>query len=421
MASTIKTDITAWRGATDGQNSAGEGHNGLLSKLQIAGKLYDIKDPAVEKLAEMLDAKFDAIATATTWTPVTKGQDAAKFATEVTQAADGSISVTYGTIRDTALANTAAANKIITSLTQDEDGVVSYSVGDLLAANVGFSGDGYTSTNAQAAVLEAVTKVIGATDDAAGANTIYGAKAYADAAVQTLAGTDWTENAQKVQDIIQELEGVTGNAWSTLVDKLHGMGWGATGDDPGNAAPSVVEYVQHEITKVNQQNAEGIEGLDAVVFGADGKAGATGDAAASAYTGATDTFVAVKVTEDDGKIIQVDVKTNDIASASDLATLDGIAVKSVNGVVGVTGAVTIDGTNINVGGTESHASTKLNAAIEALYTADDTKANKAAITTGYADQWTISYTPGSETLVWTNAGATGQGVDVYVPVSGQSL
>ena len=412
MANTFKNTITTWRGATDGQNSSA--HNGLLSKLQIAGKLYDIKDPAVEQLAELIDAKFNALDTATTWTAVTKSGTAAKFATKVEQDVHGAISVEYGTIRTETLANQAAANKIITSLTQDVDGVVSYTVADLTADNVGFTAAGLTSTNVQAAIPEAIAKLIGATGDASSADTIEGAKAYADEKVQQLAGEDWTANAQKVQDIIQELEGVTGNAWGTLVDKLHGMGWGATGTDPGNAAPSVVEYVQHEIAKVNAANAEGINGLDAVVFGADGLAGATGDAADTSYAGATNTFVAVKVTEVDGKLTAVDVKTNDIAKASDLAALDANAVKSVNGQAGVTGAVTINGTHIDVGGSGTHASSKVDAAIEDLYS---TKANKDAITTQTYRNWNEPvYTAGDETLSWTYA--TG---DVYVPVSEKTL
>lgn len=392
------------------------GHVGLISKLQIGGLTYDIKDPAVEWMASGIDFRLTGIEArlvnveGKSWTAVTKGSSAPKFATVVEQGTDGSVTVEYGTIRGAALENSAAANKIITSLTQDVDGVVGYTVADLTADNVGFTAVGFTSTNVQGAIPEAVVKVIGVTGDAASANTIEGAKAYADAAVERLAGTDWTEQAKTVQDIIAELNGITGSAWDTLVDKLQGMSWGATGDDPGNAAPSVVEYVQHEIAKVNAQNAEGINGLDAIVFGAAGKSGATGDAATSSYAGATDTFVAIKITEDDGKITVVDVKTNDIAKASDLTTLDGEVVKSVNSVTPTNGAVVLTGSNIDLSGATG---VKLDAAIVAL---QNDKANKNAITTSKADHWTVSYanTNNEETLIWSNEN-NGAGIDVYVP------
>jgi len=82
--------------------------------------------------------------------------------------------------------------------------------------------------------------LIGTSEDTATDNTIYGAKAYAKDLVDTLAGEGWTDAAQKVKDIIDELEGSEqGTAWATLVDKLKGL----TKTD-NTEASTVAEYVQ---------------------------------------------------------------------------------------------------------------------------------------------------------------------------------
>lgn len=82
--------------------------------------------------------------------------------------------------------------------------------------------------------------IIGTENDATTANTIWGAKNYAKNLVDSLAGEDWSENAKKVKDIIDELEdSEQGNAWSTLVDKLRGLK-----KSDGTTATTVADYVE---------------------------------------------------------------------------------------------------------------------------------------------------------------------------------
>ena len=391
------------------------GHQGLLSKLSIDGNLYDIKDPAVEALAAAIDTELTEIK-GKTWTAVEKGNNDPKFATSVGQAADGSISVTYSNLRDTALTDTATTGQFITSVSQDVNGVVTTTKAGVDAVNVAFTpGNDFNSasTNVQAAIEDALVQAMalkGASTDLSSADTIAAAKKYADEKVQELAGTDWTTQAATVKNIIDELSqsGVAG--LDTIVDKLRGMTIPDTsaGAEPGatREATSVAEYVNAKITEVNQQSADGISALDAVIYGADGASGASGTAADTAYSGDTTHKVAVKVTEVDGKITVVDVKTNDIASAQALTTLDNAAVKSVNGATPTNGAVTLYAGNVALSSSD-------NTTVAAkLSTLDTTKANAAYINSASVNNWGAP-TYASETLTW-NAVAT----TVLVPGSG---
>lgn len=409
---TLQETISSYR------TTQSTGHEGLLAKLSIDGKIYDIKDPAVEALAAAVETRL-AAQEGKTWTVVTKGANDPKFATSVGQAADGSVSVTYSNLRDTALTDTATTGQFITSVSQDVNGVVTTTKAGVDAANVVFTpGTGFesTSTNVQAAVEDALAKAMalkGSSSDASSAETIAAAKKYADEKVQELAGTDWTEAAHTVSEIIKELNNSdTAGAWATMVDKLEGMSVsekGTQGQDgyrPANANPTVVEYVQAAIEDVNAANAAGIADLDAIVYGADGAAGATGATATTNYAGDTTSKVAVKVTEVDGVITTVDVKTNDVASAQALITLDNAAVKSVNTKTPTNGAVTLYASDLALSDSDN---TTIAAKLTSLG-AD--KANKAAIATGSVNNWAVP-TYASETLTWTNTAT-----NVYVPGSG---
>lgn len=408
---TLSEQIQSWRTAADGQNSGGNGHNGLLSKLSIAGSLYDIKDPAVEALAGLIETRLGTLENKT-WNVVNKGANDAKFATSVSQAADGSVTVTYGTIRDAALADTSTTNQVVKGISQSVDGVVSATMGQVAAGEVSFTpGTGFesTSTTVQAAVEDALAKAMalkGTSSDQSSAETIAAAKKYADEKVQELAGQDWTSQAQKVSDIIKELEGTDAGNWATLADKLDGMPVAdATAQGGQREANSVAEYVQAEIAKVNAANTQGIADLDAEVYGADGQA-TDATTAATSYANDTTHKVVVKVTEVDGKITAVNVKTNDVASASDLTTLNNAAVKSVNGETPTNGAVTLYATDVAVSDSDT---TKVSAALATL---SSDKANKAAIASGSINNWSVP-TYASETLTWTNTAT-----NVYVPGTG---
>ena len=411
---------TLSEGLSSYRTTQATGHAGLLSKLQIGTTLYDIKDPAVEQLATLVESRLSELE-GKSWTAVSKGGSDPKYATSVSQAADGSISVTYGNLRDTALSDSATTGQYVTAVSQDVDGVITVTKGGVAAENVTFaasSGVDLSSTNVKAAIEEVLADALAikgdySTDDKDDV-TIEGAKKYAEYLVNQLAGEDWTTAAQTVQDIIDELGGDNAG-WSTLVDKLQGMGWSATGTEgqpgyvAGNSNPTVVEYVQHKIAEVNAANAEGIADLDAVVYGAGSNGtSATTDAttAATSYTNDSTNKVVVKVTEVDGKITGVDVKTNDVASAQALTTLDGAAVKSVNGETPTNGAVTLYAGDVALSSSD-------NTTVAAkLTTLNTTKANAAYISSGSVNNWAVP-TYSSETLTWTNTAT-----NVLVPGSG---
>ena len=408
---TLSQDVQTWREG----NQSGTGHSGLLSKLQIGSSLYDIKDPAVEALAAAVESRLSTLE-GKSWTEVTKDAGAAKFATAVTQGTDGSITVTYGTIRDAALNDTSETGKVVKGIAQTVDGVITPTMGQVAASEVAFTpGTAFdsASTNVQAAVEDALEQAMalkGTSSDASSAETIAAAKKYADEKVQELAGQDWTAQAQKVSDIIKELEGTDAGNWATLADKLDGMPVAdATAQGGTREATSVAEYVQAEIAKVNAANTQGIADLDAEVYGAGSNGtSATTDAAtaATSFTGDTTNKVVVKVTETDGKITAVNVKTNDIASASDLTTLDNAAVKSVNGKTPTSGAVTLYAGDVALSSSD-------NTTVAAkLTTLDTTKANAAYIGNAQINNWATP-TYSSETLTWNSTATT-----VLVPGSG---
>lgn len=390
-----------------------QNNGGLLSKLQIGTNLYDIKDPAVEALADAIETRLSAVE-GKTWTAVNKGAETKKFATVVEQDANGAITVTYDNLRDTALTDAATTGQFITSVSQDVNGVVTTTKSGVDAANVAFTpGTAFNSesTNVQSALEDALAKALalkGTSGDESSADTIAAAKKYAKELVDNLAGENWSDNAKKVQDIIKELEGTDAGNWATLADKLDGMPVEDSSAVGGRReAKSVAEYVQAEIAKVNAANSQGIADLDAVIYGADGAAGASGSAADENYAGDTTHKVAIKVTEVDGKITAVDVKTNDVASAKALTSLDNTVVKSVNSKTPSAGAVTLYASDVNLSDSDN---TTIAAKLTAL---SNDKANKSAISKGTITEWgTPQYTAGSETLAWTSSS-----VSVFVPNS----
>lgn len=384
----------------------------LLSKLNIGGQLYSIKDPVVEQLATAVDSRLEAIESKS-WTLVTKGQDAGQFATSVTQDATGAITVTYG---------------------------------NATATDVSFSETNWNAANVKAAIIEALSKAIGTSNDAASADTINGAKAYTDDAitaleadideanevttdalnelndrvtaartyaeelVNNLAGVDWEQNAKKVQEIIAEIENSdNANAWSTAIDKLAGLG----------IKTPAVYYTQAECDEYNTENSlqDGDEGyrttsdvktpavyntvkdyVDNAVASADVSGQITSainnlDATVGSTTVATGKHVAVQVVEADGILTGITVTEDDIASAQDLQDLKD-TIDEQNEVT----AASLNDLNVRI--------ISLNA----------DKANKAAITTGTINNWSSSYDSVNETLQWTNTSTS-----VYVPVSGETL
>ena len=126
----------------------------------------------------------------------------------------------------------------------------------------------------------------------------------------------------------------------------------------------------------------------------------------NSYANDNSSKVVVKVTEEDGKITAVNVKTNDIASAKALTTLDNTAVKSVNSKNPSNGAVTLYASDVNLSDSDN---TTIAAKLTSL---DSSKANKAAIASGSENNWSVP-TYASETLTWTNVAT-----NVYIPGTG---
>ena len=390
---TLLESINSWR--TDNQTG-----NGLLSKLNIDNKLYHIKDPALDKLATDIEERLSSIERKK-FTPVTKGANDSKYATSVTQTESGQIVVTYSNLRDEALSDTAVDGQFITTVSQDVNGVVSIARAGVSADKVTYtktSGVDLTATDVKAAIEEVLSKAMalkGVSTDESSAETIAAAKKYAKELVDNLAGEDWSENAKKVQDIIDELEGSEqASTWSTLVDKLKGMTVtekgtsGEAGYRPANNNPTVVQYVEAKIADANQSV---VDGLDATV-------GST--------TVDTNKHVAVQVVETDGVLTGLTVTENDIASASALTTLDGAVVKSVNGVNPTSNEVTITGTNIAVSSSDS---TTIDTALSNL---SSTKADKTQLTPKDVIVFTAAPTFGENTLTFTTKTET-----VWAPVA----
>ena len=362
-------------------NQSGTGHQGLMSQLTIDGALYDIQDPALEAMMTALDTRLSAI---------------------------------EGT-------NPAAAN-----VTFDN------------------SENGFTATNVQAAIAEAVTKAtdaaIGTSSDAASADTINAAKKYAEELVADLAGNDWAQNAKTVKEIIEELENSDpANAWATAIDKLAGLG----------VKTAAEYYTQAECDEWNAENVTGyVTAGSPVPADYETKVGS----AAAGETLTTEEANAYNATLE-GARKTTDVKTPAVyntvvdyvesyvasqlgSTVSDLETLDAAAIKSVNGVSraanDTTGAITLTGANIEVSGTDSRKLDVVIASLEtnkadksdieanervvaaALNDLNTNKANKAAISTATVNNWSSSYSNGN--LTWTSTQPT-----VYVPVSGETL
>jgi hypothetical protein len=441
MGDTLSEILTAFR------STQVTGHQGLMSKLNIDGQLYDIKDPAVEALAEAIETRLTTQEEKTIReTALTKGAQAGKFATEVTQGVDGQVSVTYADIRDTALAKGAQDGLVATEVTQGTDGQVSVTYSDINATDVVFSETGWTAENAKAAILEALSKAIGTSGDADTDNTIYGAKAYADALVNNLAGANWADNAKKVQEIIEELENSdNANAWATAIDKLAGLdikytqaeadaynanlagaistetsltaeqatklngltGVSSTAYEAGNT-PTAEDAALYNAslegakstssTKTPQTVKQYVDAKVAAVDATSQIAAAIADLDATVGSTTVDTangkHIAVQVVEENGVLTGVQVTEDDIASATALANLSDV-VDEHSEVV----AAALNELNSRVGDIDLTV-----------------KANKAAIGTQSINNWTSSYASGSETLTWTNAATS-----VYVPVSGQEL
>lgn len=318
-----------------------------LKQIKIGDNVYPIKDSRVDTLVIDVNTKLSGINTrintleGKTWTAVNKPNDAAKYATSVTQGTDGSISVTYSNVRDSAFdAGVQSVDSyggyanVIVGITQNTDGSItatSTTAGQLTAYDGAMTDDLETilkahksefntvATGAQTYTDTAITGVIGAQGDATSADTIWGVKNYAKAqaegaqtaainAVNALAGQDWAANAGTVMDIIAELkaDGSSVANLDTIIDKLRGNFDYTTGPEGAQTTThDVKSYIDGKVEEARSAASGGISDLDAEVTSIDG------------------TNVQVKVTEVDGKITAVNVTTDNTINATDLSNKVG--------------------------------------------------------------------------------------------------
>lgn len=363
------------------------GAGGLMEKLTIDGALYDVKDPALEAMMSEIDSRLSTI--------------------------EGS---------------------------------------EVNASDVNFNNtsNGFTATDAQAAIEEALSKAIGTSEDLSSADTINAAKKYADELINNLAGANWADNAKKVQEIIEELENSeNGNAWATAIDKLAGLDIKYTQAEADAYNANLDGAISTETTLSADQAAalnelagvssttytEGqtptaedavlynasLEGakstsstktpqtvkqyVDAAVAAASQDANTAIETAIDALdaevTSADGTNVQVKVTEANGVITGVNITTDNTINATDLANKigaigDNVTVKDY--VDGAIGTLTTEITNNE------------QVVAAALNDLNENKADKSQFTTATVHRVATSYSNGNLTITTTP-------VTVYVPAT----
>lgn len=420
---TLNESLATWRSSNQSSN--------LTSKLNINGTLYNIKDPGLEALAEIIEERLTD-AEQIRETELTKTATE-KFATSVTQGTDGQISVTYSNLRDTALSDTETSGQFVTSVSQDVNGVVTTTKGAVAAENVTFSETNWAATNSKAAILEALSKAIGSASDNSSADTINAAKKYAKELVDTLAGED-IESAAKtwetIKTIVTELNDNTaeGGIGNTILDKLvtltNGLDYTYTPVSSGTSLIAGETYYTYDenanaYTAIEATGAEDTDNItyytrsdktvkeyvDQAVAAVDASSQITTainalDATVGSTTVDTGKHVAVQVVEADGVLTGITITEDDIASASDLEELE----------------TTVE----NNAYTTSAALNDLNSRTTTLETSVNAidltiKANKAAFTITTVNNWTATYDSNSETVTWTNTETS-----VYIP-SGNAL
>lgn len=354
------------------------GQGGLMEKLTIDGTLYDVKDPGVEALAEAIESRLSTIEN-----------------------------------------STINAQAVVFDNTEN----------------------GFTATNAQAAIEEALSKAIGASTDLASANTINAAKKYAEELVNNLAGQDWASNAKKVQEIIEELENSdNANAWATAIDKLAGLDikYTQAEADAYNASLTGAISTETSLTAEQATTLNALDGVssssydagqtptaeDAALYNATLEGAKTTsstktpqtvkqyvDAAVAAasqdantaietainaldaeVTSADGTNVQVKVTEANGVITSVNITTDNTINATDLANKIGAIGDNTTVKDYVDGKVT-DLTNTITDNEQVVAA--------ALNDLEANKANKSDYSTGTAHLVSATYSNGNVSIITT--------------------
>ena len=246
--------------------------NNIIYQIKKGESIYDIKDAVAAAAIDVLNGN------ASTEGSVAKAVADAQTALKGTKSEGDTTAETIRGAKDYADAKAADA-QAAAEATAASDATSKANAAQAAA-------EATAASDATSKVNTAKTELKGTSSDASSAETIAGAKKYADekaAAAQQaaidkvneLAGTDWTKDAGTVKNIIDELtaEGNTATeAMITVADKLRGdFSYGAT----GSQTTDVKSYIDGKVADA-QGNATGaIAALDATpsqVAGADGLA-----------------------------------------------------------------------------------------------------------------------------------------------------
>ena len=294
----------------------------------------NVKD-AIDALAAAVDSL-----NVKAWTAVTKPGDAGQFATSVTQGTDGSITVSYADAKSTDIKRDTTQQQSITGATVEAalETLKDAAAAAQAKANANASditvikgtGDGSISK----AVSDAKSELIGT-----GSNVWAGDEAKTLTHLRELINTNAetignltkldSDKANQISKIIDELRQVSdneeGSFANTSLDKLlvlYGYGEYVVNGGKQTTLQAIITAIENEIsdgdTAVTNTITTEINKLDATKRGQLTEADAL----------EAGKHVGVKVVETDGKLTEVKVVEDNIASASDLTALttrvDGI-------------------------------------------------------------------------------------------------
>lgn len=292
----------------------------------LTGKT-NVKD-AIDALAAAVDSLNGH-----TWTEVTKPSNAGQFATSVTQGTDGSITVSYADVKSTDVKRDANQNSIAGETVEDALVTLKNAAAAAQAkANQNASditvikgtGDGSISK----AVSDAKSELMGT-----GANVWDGNEAKTlthlreliktnAGQISTLLGVD-KDTAAKLTAIVNELKtaGENGDFAGTLLDKFLTL-YGTPEDGKYTANGSKHTTLQDIINAIETEISNGDTAVTNTITTEINKLDATQRGQLTASDGLeAGKHVGVKVVEENGKLTEVKVVEDDIASASELTAL----------------------------------------------------------------------------------------------------